>query len=67
MGCTNNRAEGTTRTTIPIEQATDNTELGDIYKAIKKNPSQYFLERNVKSCFKKGQMDKAISNITETT
>lgn len=67
MGCTNNRAEATTRTAITIEQATENTELGDICQAIKQNPSQYFLEQKVKNCFKKAQTERKIQSITETT
>lgn len=58
MGCTNSRLEQARsehqRTfSMPIEAASERSEMGDLYRDINKNPDIYFVKRDIKACFRK--------------
>jgi hypothetical protein len=48
---------------------TEVSEMGDILNKINKSPSQYFLNQNIKACFRKpnGKIDRVKSNTTDAT
>jgi hypothetical protein len=45
------------------------SELGDVFDRISKDPSHFFLQQNIKGCFRrpKNPLEKSTANITETT
>lgn len=54
---------------MAVEEVRDLSELGDVFDRISKDPSHYFLQQNIKGCFRrpKASLEKSTGNITETT
>lgn len=54
---------------VAVEQVPDMSELGDVFDRISKDPSHFFLQQNIKGCFRrpKNPLEKSTGNITDTT
>lgn len=75
MGCSNTRLDqqqrnANAKTVVAIESMTEVSEMGDILKQINRNPTQYFVNQNIKGCFRKPNKERigrSKSTVTETT
>jgi hypothetical protein len=54
---------------VAVDRMTEQTEMGDLYHKISKNPKQFFVDQDIKGCFRRAKrpIAKSTGSITEAT